>query len=93
MKIGNVEIRNKLILAPLAGYTNSAYRNICGDMGAGLVYSEMISDKGLLFDNDRTMRMASGEKDRYPLSVQLFGADIKEICNCRCSIKYNVNKS
>ncbi len=79
MKIGNVEIKNKLILAPLAGYTNSAYRNICGDMGAGLVYSEMISDKGLLFDNDRTMRMASGEKDKYPLSVQLFGADIKEM--------------
>ena len=56
-KIGNVEIKSKLVLAPLAGYTNSVYRNICGECGASLVYSEMISDKGLLYDNDRTLRM------------------------------------
>ena len=78
-KIGNVEIKSKLVLAPLAGYTNSVYRNICGDCGAGLVYSEMISDKGLLYDNDRTLRMASGKLDKYPLAIQIFGYDIEEM--------------
>lgn len=78
-KIGNVLIKSKLVLAPLAGYTNSVYRNVCGDNGAGLVYTEMISDKGLLFDNERTIKMASGDKDKYPLSVQIFGGDIKEM--------------
>ena len=78
-KIGNVEIKGKLILAPLAGYTNSVYRNICGDMGASLVYTEMISDKGLLYDNLRTLKMAIGEKDKYLLSVQIFGYDIEEM--------------
>ena len=78
-KVGNVEIKNKLALAPLAGYTNSVYRNICGDMGASLVYTEMISDKGLLYDNDRTLRMATGKEDKYPLAVQIFGYDIEEM--------------
>lgn len=75
MKIGNLEVNGKLVLAPMAGYTNSSYRNICGEMGASLVYSEMISDKGLLFDNDRTLRMANGDKDKYLYAIQLFGGD------------------
>lgn len=93
-KIGNVEIKGKLVLAPLAGYTNSVYRNICGDLGANLVYTEMISDKGLLFDNERTLKMATGKLDKYPLSVQIFGYDIKEMVkaakivedSCDCNI-------
>lgn len=74
--IGNVYIDSKLVLAPLAGYTNAVYRNLCGDNGAGLVYSEMISDKGLLYDNDKTFDMASGKLDKYPVSIQIFGYDI-----------------
>ena len=46
MKIGNIELKNNIILAPLAGYTNIAYRKIAKEMGVGLVYSEMISAKG-----------------------------------------------
>ena len=53
-KIGNIEINNKIVIAPLAGYTNSAYRRIMKSFGAGLVYTEMISAKGLIFDNDKT---------------------------------------
>ena len=93
-KIESLEIKSKLVLAPLAGYTNSVYRNICGDMGASLVYTEMISDKGLLYDNERTMRMASGDEDKYPLAVQIFGYDIEEMVKaakivdekCKCDI-------
>ena len=47
MKIGNLELKNNLILAPMAGVTTSAFRTICLEMGAGLVYAEMVSDKGL----------------------------------------------
>lgn len=94
MKIGNLEINSKLVLAPMAGYTNSVYRNLCGEMGAGLVYGEMISDKGLLYENDKTILMASGEKDKYPYALQLFGGDVDEMVKaakyveeyCKCDI-------
>ena len=79
MKIGNINIDGKFILAPMAGYTNYPFRNICGKCGAALTYSEMISDKGLLFDNARTLRMASGDNDLFPLSIQIFGGDIEEM--------------
>lgn len=76
MKIGNVEIKSKLILAPLAGYTNLVFRKICHNMGAGLTYTEMISDKGLLFDNDKTWDLCTIDKDEHPVSLQLFGGEI-----------------
>ena len=94
MKIGNVEIKGKLVLAPMAGYTNSVYRNICGEMGASLVYSEMISDKGLLYANEKTIIMTDGKSDKYPYALQLFGGEIDEMVkaakfideNCQCDI-------
>ena len=56
-KIGNVEIENQLVLAPMAGITNEAFRSICKEMGAGLVVCEMISDKALSFHNAKTIKM------------------------------------
>ena len=92
MKIGNIELKNKLILAPLAGYTNHVYRKICHDMGAALTYTEMISDKGLLYENDKTWDLCYISEDERPVSLQLFGGNIEEItkaaklidqrCNC-----------
>lgn len=79
MKIGNVEIKNKLILAPLAGYTNQVYRQICHDFGAGLTYTEMISDKGLLYENDKTWNLCYIKDEEKPVSLQLFGGNIDEI--------------
>lgn len=79
MKIGNVEIKNKLILAPLAGYTNQVYRQICHDLGAGLTYTEMISDKGLLYENEKTWDLCYIEENERPVSLQLFGGNIEEI--------------
>ena len=52
-KIGDIEIKNRIIAAPLAGISNEAYRKILFDMGAGLVYSEMVSDKGINFNNKK----------------------------------------
>lgn len=79
MKIGNVEIKNKLILAPLAGYTNQVYRQICHDLGAGLTYTEMISDKGLLYENEKTWDLCYIEENERPVSLQLFGGNIEEL--------------
>ena len=79
MYIGNVKIEGKLVLAPLAGYTNKVYRKICHDMGASLTYTEMISDKGLLYENEKTWKLCEIDRDEHPTTLQLFGGDIDEL--------------
>lgn len=79
MFIGNVEIKGKLVLAPLAGYTNKVFRTICHNMGASLTYTEMISDKGLLYENDKTWHLCEIDDKEHPTSLQLFGGNIEEI--------------
>lgn len=74
-KIGNVEIENQLVLAPMAGITNEAFRSICKEMGAGLVVCEMISDNALSFHNAKTIKMTGVSQNEHPLSMQIFGAD------------------
>lgn len=74
-KIGNAEIENQLVLAPMAGITNEAFRSICKEMGAGLVVCEMISDKALSFHNAKTIKMTGVSQNEHPLSMQIFGAD------------------
>lgn len=56
-KIGNIEIKNQVVLAPMAGISNTSYRTIIKEMGAGLIYAEMVSDKAIMFDNDRTIEL------------------------------------
>ena len=79
MKIGNVELNNRIILAPLAGYTNSSYRVIAKEMGASLVYSEMVSAKGLIFENDKTFEYIVSKKEERPIAIQLFGGEISDL--------------
>ena len=57
-KIGNVEIENRVVLAPMAGVCNSAFRRIIKEMGAGLLYAEMVSDKALVYNNEKTKLIA-----------------------------------
>src|SRR3989344_3045856 len=64
-----------IALAPMAGYTDSAFRQICREFGADVVYSEMISVDGICYDNQKTMRMLWHDKSEYPLVFQLFGND------------------
>lgn len=78
-KIGNVEIDNQLVLAPMAGITNEAFRSICKEMGAGLVVCEMISDKALSFHNAKTIKMTGVNEAEHPLSMQIFGADVESL--------------
>ena len=57
MFIGNVEIKNKVVLAPMAGICNSAYRTIIKDMGCGLIVAEMVSDKAIVYNSEKTIDM------------------------------------
>ena len=73
--IGNVKIKNKVALAPMAGISNSAYRTIIKDMGCGLIYAEMVSDKAISFGNDKTIDMLYMKEEERPISQQIFGSD------------------
>ena len=73
--IGDVEIPHRTVLAPMAGVTNSAFRTIAKEFGAGLVVMEMISEKGLLYNNEKTLHMLHIDENEHPMSIQLFGGD------------------
>ena len=73
--IGNVKIKNQVVLAPMAGVCNSAYRRICKEMGCGLVYAEMVSDKAITFSNKKTLDMLYMDESERPLTQQIFGSD------------------
>ena len=73
LKIGNVELKNNIILAPMAGITNLAYRKLLKSFGCGLVVSEMISDYALIYGNKETLKMIETCDEEFPLAIQLFG--------------------
>lgn len=75
LKIGNVEIENNVVLAPMAGICNSAFRRIIREMGAGLIYAEMVSDKALVYENQKTEDMLYMTESERPISQQIFGSD------------------
>jgi len=75
LKIGNVEIENNVVLAPMAGICNSAFRRIIREMGAGLIYAEMVSDKALVYENQKTEDMLYMTDEERPISQQIFGSD------------------
>ncbi len=74
-KIGNVEIKNKVVLAPMAGISNTSYRKIIKEMGAGLIYAEMVSDKAICYSNDKTFDLLKMSEEERPISQQIFGSD------------------
>ncbi|MGX7060293.1 tRNA dihydrouridine synthase DusB [Vagococcus humatus] len=72
-KIGQVEIPNQVVVAPMAGISNAAFRVTVKEFGAGLVVCEMISDKGIHFKNKKTLNMLHIEEVEHPISIQVFG--------------------
>ena len=78
-KIGKFEIKNKVVMAPMAGVSNIAFRSIVKEFGAGLIYSEMVSDKALTFRNEKTMKMIRVTEEERPLVMQIFGSDIESM--------------
>lgn len=78
-KIGDVEIENPVIVAPLAGISNIAFRVIAKEFHAGLVCNEMVSDKALYYDSKKTFKMCDVDENEHPVSFQLFGHDIDTV--------------
>ena len=75
MQIGNITLENNVFLAPMAGVTDLPFRLICKEMGCGLVYSEMVSAKGILYNNKNTTELLQVEDAERPTAIQLFGSD------------------
>ena len=74
--IGDVEIANRVVVAPMAGISNLAFRTICKAFGPGLIYTEMLSDKALFYQNVKTLDMTKIEANEHPVAMQIFGHDI-----------------
>lgn len=74
-KIGNVKIDNPIVLAPMAGISNSAFRKIAKEMGVGLVVAEMVSDKAIYYGSKKTIDMLYMEENERPIAQQIFGSD------------------
>lgn len=75
LKIGNVELNNNVLLAPMAGITDRPFRIICEEYGPGLVCTEMISSKGLYYDDKKTELLLNMKDEKRPIAVQIFGND------------------
>ena len=77
MKIGNIDIKNNLILAPMAGISDVSFRELCKYFGAGLTVTEMVSVKGLYYNSKNTLKLLETSKSEVPCAVQLFGHEPK----------------
>ncbi|MEL7649690.1 MAG: tRNA dihydrouridine synthase DusB [Sedimentibacter sp.] len=75
LKIGNIQLNTNVVLAPMAGVTDLTYRTICKEMGAGLVYTEMVSAKGLYYKDIKTRQLMKINQKNRPVSLQIFGSD------------------
>lgn len=87
MKIGNIELKNNIILAPMAGVTDMPFRILCKEQGCGLVYSEMVSAKGMHYNDSKTQNLICIDEFERPVSVQIFGSDE----NIMASTAYNLS--
>ena len=75
--IGNIEIKNPIVVAPMAGISNKTFRMICKEFGAGLVVGEMVSDKAIVYGNEKTFQLLEMNDKERPISQQIFGSDVE----------------
>ncbi len=88
MRIGPYELKNNLIVAPMAGVTDRPFRMLCKRMGAGMAVSEMVASNSLLYGSEKTLRRANHEGEVDPISVQIVGADAKMLAQ---AARHNVD--
>ena len=88
-KIGDVEIANRVVVGPLAGISNSAFREIAHEFGAGLIYSEMISDKAICYNNQKTMSMTHLSDNEGVVNLQLFGHEVDSMVKAAIYLDQN----
>jgi nifR3 family TIM-barrel protein len=91
LKIGNVPMNNNVVLAPMAGVCNPAFRLIAKEFGCGLVCAEMVSDKAILHGNQRTLEMLFVDEREKPLSLQIFGGDKESLVEAVKFVDQNTN--
>ncbi|USK39116.1 tRNA dihydrouridine synthase DusB [Cytobacillus firmus] len=90
-KIGDIELKNRVVLAPMAGVCNSAFRLTVKEFGAGLVCAEMVSDKGIVLQNEKTMNMLYIDEREKPLSLQIFGGKKETLVEAAKFVDQNTN--
>ena len=90
-KIKDVEIKNQIVLAPMAGICNSSFRKIIKEMGCGLIYAEMVSDKAIFYNNKKTIDMLYMEESERPISQQIFGSDKESFVKAAKYIEEHMN--
>ncbi|MEI5909524.1 tRNA dihydrouridine synthase DusB [Bacillus spongiae] len=91
LKIGDIQMKNQVVLAPMAGVCNSAFRLTVKEFGAGLVCAEMVSDKGIIFQNEKTMNMLYIDEREKPLSLQIFGGEKETLVEAAKFVDKNSN--
>ncbi|AJM71576.1 tRNA dihydrouridine synthase DusB [Mycoplasma yeatsii] len=91
MKIGNIEIKGKVVQGPMAGVSNEPFRVISKQHGASLVYAEMVSVAGMAHENKKTFSMLQVSKEEHPMSMQIFGNDVEDFINATKWIDENVD--
>ena len=74
--IGKIKIKNRIVLAPMAGISNSSYRKIIKEMGCGLIFAEMVNDKAICFGNNKTMDLLKMDDCERPIAQQIFSSDV-----------------
>ena len=85
LKIKDIELENNIFLAPMAGITDLPFRLICKEFRPGLVFTEMISSKGIFYNDEKTIKLMNMEGEKRPVAVQIFGSDLDAI---KCATKY-----
>ena len=89
-KIGNITIKNQIVFAPMAGVSNKSYRTIIKKMGAGLIYSEMISTMGIKYNRKKTLELLKINEEERPIAIQIFGNDIETFVESAKYIEENI---
>jgi len=79
LKIGNVELENNILLAPMAGITDLPFRVMAKKQGAALVYTEMVSSKAIFYGDEKTKKLLNMEGEKRPIAVQIFGSDVESM--------------
>lgn len=77
LKIGNVELKNNILLAPMAGITDLPFRVICEKFEPGLVCTEMVSSKAIFYEDEKTKKLMNLKGEKRPVAIQIFGSDIE----------------
>ena len=90
-KIGNIEIKNRIVFAPMAGISDESYRTIIKEMGCGLIYSEMVSTMGIVYNSKKTIDMLKITDEERPISIQIFGSDVESFVKAAKFVEENAH--